>query len=174
MDQTVYLVVKCSIYISAVGLLKGDSWDDVKQNVQDRIGGIVVTAWKFWPLVHCITYGLIPARHRILWVNSVDLIWNAILASKAQRQENEPDTNTNSNAVAVDEALAKISVDETTYAPPDLINEVEIADSLFTQSQIILDNALTSIKEEDVVALEPFGDHASSRNSTFAALPLST
>jgi len=85
MDQTIYLTVKCSIYISAVGLLSGDDWPTVKQTVQDKIGGIVVTAWKFWPLIHCITYGLIPARHRILWVNSVDLIWNAILASKAQK-----------------------------------------------------------------------------------------
>lgn len=32
--------------------------------------------------MHCVTYTVIPARHRILWVNCVDLIWNAILASK--------------------------------------------------------------------------------------------
>lgn len=86
MDQTIYLTVKCSIYISAVGLLGGDDWPTVQQSVKDKIGGIVLTAWKFWPLVHCITYGLIPARHRILWVNSVDLVWNAILASKAAQQ----------------------------------------------------------------------------------------
>ena len=28
---------------------------------------------------------MIPAQHRILWVNSVDLVWNAILSSAAQR-----------------------------------------------------------------------------------------
>jgi hypothetical protein len=33
------------------------------------------------------TRSLIPAQHRILWVNCVDLVWNAILASKAQRKE---------------------------------------------------------------------------------------
>ena len=84
MDQTIYLTIKCSMYISAVGLLAGDDVGTVKENVKERIGPVVITAWKFWPLVHCITYGLVPARHRILWVNSVDLIWNAILASKAQ------------------------------------------------------------------------------------------
>jgi protein Mpv17 len=89
MDQSIYLTVKCAVYISAVGLLQGDDWDTVKNNVKDRIGGIIFTAWKFWPLVHCITYGFIPARHRILWVNSVDLIWNAILSTLA-RQEEEP------------------------------------------------------------------------------------
>ena len=44
MDQTVYLTVKCSIYISAVGLLAGEDWDSVRQTVRDKIGGIVLTA----------------------------------------------------------------------------------------------------------------------------------
>jgi protein Mpv17 len=56
MDQTIYLTVKCSIYICAVGLLAGEDWLTVKQRVKDKIVGIVFTAWKFWPLVHCITY----------------------------------------------------------------------------------------------------------------------
>ena len=85
MDQTIYLSIKCSIYIFAVGVLSGDSVETATTTVKDKIGGVVLTAWKFWPLVHCVTYGLIPARHRILWVNSVDLIWNAILASQAQK-----------------------------------------------------------------------------------------
>ena len=49
MDQTIYLTVKCSIYISAVGLLSGNDWPTVQQTVKDKIGGIVITAWKFWP-----------------------------------------------------------------------------------------------------------------------------
>eukprot|EP00550_Attheya_septentrionalis_P005765 CAMPEP_0198282202 /NCGR_PEP_ID=MMETSP1449-20131203/2051_1 /TAXON_ID=420275 /ORGANISM="Attheya septentrionalis, Strain CCMP2084" /LENGTH=463 /DNA_ID=CAMNT_0043978357 /DNA_START=182 /DNA_END=1573 /DNA_ORIENTATION=- len=87
MDQTLYLSVKCSVYIMAVGVLGGQSLEDATQNVKDRIAPIMFTAWKFWPLVHCVTYGLIPARHRILWVNSVDLIWNAILASKTSSDD---------------------------------------------------------------------------------------
>jgi protein Mpv17 len=98
MDQTIYLTVKCAVYISAVGLLQGDDWDTVKNNVKDRIGGIIFTAWKFWPLIHCITYGFIPARHRILWVNSVDLIWNAILSTLARKEEPSEDADENSLA----------------------------------------------------------------------------
>ena len=84
MDQTIYLAVKCSIYIMAIGVLNGESVENSAENVKNRLKPIMFTAWKFWPLVHCVTYGLIPARHRILWVNSVDLVWNAILASKAR------------------------------------------------------------------------------------------
>ncbi|KAL3780795.1 hypothetical protein ACHAW5_004908 [Stephanodiscus triporus] len=84
MDQTIYLSVKCSIYIMAIAVLNGQTVEDGADNVRNRLKPIMFTAWKFWPLVHCVTYGLIPARHRILWVNSVDLVWNAILASKAR------------------------------------------------------------------------------------------
>jgi len=89
MDQTIYLGLKCSVYVAAVGLLGGQSLDEVKESVQTRIKPIMLTAWKFWPLVHCVTYGVIPARHRILWVNSVDLIWNAILAQAVSNDEEE-------------------------------------------------------------------------------------
>ena len=40
-------------------------------------------------MVHCVTYGVIPARHRILWVNCIDLVWNAILALKTGGEEEE-------------------------------------------------------------------------------------
>ena len=44
MDQTIYLTVKCSVYISAVGLLAGEDFATVSQTVKDKIGGIVITA----------------------------------------------------------------------------------------------------------------------------------
>jgi protein Mpv17 len=65
MDQTIYLTIKCSIYISAVGLLAGEEWATVKQTVKDKIKGVVLTAWKFWPIVHCITYRYVRMRHDV-------------------------------------------------------------------------------------------------------------
>ena len=91
MDQTIYLFVKCSVYIIAVGTLSGQSFEESTDNAKERIGPIMFTAWKFWPLVHCVTYSVIPAQHRILWVNSVDLVWNAILATKASDAEERED-----------------------------------------------------------------------------------
>jgi len=109
MDQTIYLSVKCSIYIAAVGLLNGESVDQAKENVSARIKPVMFTAWKFWPFVHCITYGLIPAQHRILWVNSVDLVWNAILAALCRDEE----VIDESIAIEQNEALATDSNNST-------------------------------------------------------------
>ena len=56
-------------------MLSGEGVEDSAENVRTRIKPIMFTAWKFWPLVHCVTYGLIPARHRILWVNSGEFVF---------------------------------------------------------------------------------------------------
>lgn len=140
MDQTLYLTVKCSIYISAVGLLSGDDWPTVKQSVEEKIGGIVITAWKFWPLVHCITYGLIPARHRILWVNCVDLIWNAILATQATK-----DTSKEAESSATEQELVLASATE---------QELVLASTGFTDSEIATPSLMTS--NEQIAASEAF------------------
>lgn len=62
-------------------------------------------------------HSLIPAQHRILWVNCVDLVWNAILASQAQRKESvfqeldgfEEDTIPFTNVTAFGEPLVGAS-----------------------------------------------------------------
>ncbi len=44
MDQTIYLTIKCSLYIGAVGLLAGEDRESVAETIKDKIGGIVITA----------------------------------------------------------------------------------------------------------------------------------
>ena len=44
MDQTIYLSVKCSIYITAVGLLSGSTLQESIDNVKNRIKNVMLTA----------------------------------------------------------------------------------------------------------------------------------
>ena len=86
MDQSIYCSIKFSIYIMAISLLNGESLKASFNNVQNRICNVMFTSLKFWPIVHCITYWIIPSRHRVLWVNCVDLfVWIPILTLKAGR-----------------------------------------------------------------------------------------
>ena len=103
MDQSIYLVAKCSLYILAVNTLQGKDFETSTRAVKEKIGGIVVTGWKFWPLVHCITYSVIPARHRMLWVNCVDLVWNAILATMASQRGKESVDSTGDEVALVED-----------------------------------------------------------------------
>lgn len=135
MDQTLYLTIKCSIYIFAVGFLSGGSLETCKTTVKEKIGGVVLTAWKFWPLVHCVTYSVIPAQHRILWVNSVDLIWNAILAKSAQKGDAETE------AILEEELKESAVLAITTTESDDPLAEASIpAESLACIKKTIDDN----------------------------------
>ena len=167
MDQTVYLTVKCSIYISAVGLLGGDDWPTVQSHVKERIGPVVLTAWKFWPLVHCITYGLIPARHRILWVNCVDLVWNAILARKAQGD----DTNNNKEE---EEELEQFPQDK----PWNMMERVTTADNSEPNKQVFEANIQAELQEilassPEEIVLDTNSLNTSNTNTTVLA-PVTT
>mmetsp|Transcript_24683 Transcript_24683/g.37424 ORF Transcript_24683/g.37424 Transcript_24683/m.37424 type:complete len:487 (-) Transcript_24683:118-1578(-) len=138
MDQTIYLSVKCSIYIVAIGLLNGESLGTGSENVKNRIKPIMFAAWKFWPLVHCVTYGLIPARHRILWVNSVDLVWNAILASKARDDDPSGDDDEGENGI---ENL-ETKVGDSNLSWQDRFNNSILADSVeVEESDVVKDVA---------------------------------
>merc|ERR1711982_256732 len=99
-------------YILAVGLLAGESWEDCVDNVKTKIKPITFTAWKFWPLIHCITYTVIPAQHRILWVNCVDLVWNAILALMAGEKTDEVEKLDDylMNANATNDTMSSFSI----------------------------------------------------------------
>jgi len=34
-----------------------------------------------WPFAHLITYGVIPVEQRLLWVDTVELVWVTILST---------------------------------------------------------------------------------------------
>merc|ERR1712226_7218 len=102
--------------------------------VKEKLPGIVVTAWKFWPLIHCITYSVIPARHRILWVNCVDLVWNAILASMSQGK----DKNENEELAAVEEITSLGTVVEERGNDDAIILEVILEKHERSESAAIL------------------------------------
>jgi hypothetical protein len=106
-DQSVYFVSKCSAYIALVGLLRGDSGEQVVSDVRQRLWPVVSRGWRFWPLAHIVTYGVIPPRHRVLWVNCLDLIWSSILASLASSSST---TKAEAGTTAPAEAAAAAAV----------------------------------------------------------------
>jgi len=131
----------------AVNLLAGESFGTAKDTVKNKLPNIMVTAWKFWPLVHCVTYGVIPARHRILWVNSVDLIWNAILATQTSQKDDDNDVDDGeeqlidtSNADQVS-SLSLELIEKSILDNQDAEVVVESNDELLLEStSVVLDN----------------------------------
>lgn len=84
MDQTLFMGSKIGTFLFMVVLLAGGTFEESVDNVKTKLKDVMLTAWRFWPFVHCITYTVIPTQHRLLWVAGVDLFWQAILAVLAR------------------------------------------------------------------------------------------
>jgi len=153
MDQTIYLGIKCSVYIVAVNVLAGESFEFSFDTAKSKIKDIMLTAWKFWPLVHCITYGAIPARHRILWVNCVDLFWNAILALKTSGSDDGID-----DEGEFDEADITIAADEKDGVPSEnlqlqVVNEID-EEKMEEIAEIIIEGIQPKVKVDPMPEAE--------------------
>ena len=85
MDQTIYCASKYSAYLYLSGLASGSSVHECQEEVTSKLWPTLTTGWKFWPAVHLITYNIIPPRHRVLWINMVDLAWVTFLSMVARQ-----------------------------------------------------------------------------------------
>jgi len=86
----------------------------------------------------------LPARHRILWVNSVDLVWNAILASKARSDEDEngDEIELNGDGTAILEASSTGGLD-------DMLKKISMILNLETSSLEIEDDKIPIVGSQD-------------------------
>lgn len=82
-DQSLFAPVWNNMYILLLGLMKGESLDTIGGDMKRSTIPLIVSGLKLWPLVHCVTYGLIPVQHRLLWVDAVEILWVTILATQA-------------------------------------------------------------------------------------------
>mmetsp|Transcript_19506 Transcript_19506/g.50360 ORF Transcript_19506/g.50360 Transcript_19506/m.50360 type:complete len:97 (+) Transcript_19506:1-291(+) len=92
MDQTVYAAFKYTMYVGLRELLSGTPVGDAAREATSSTWPLLQRGWRFWPAVHVITYSVIPPRHRVLWVNSADLVWVTILSLFKSSEEDDSDT----------------------------------------------------------------------------------
>ena len=108
-DQIVWGTIWNSLYLSSVGVMKlamtpltnkqsdGLSLSSIKNVLEETKSSIVplfVDGLKLWPFAHIITYGVIPVEDRLLWVDAVEIIWVAIMATKAAENKTNDGTKT--------------------------------------------------------------------------------
>ena len=60
-----------------------DAWfsgRDVREAVEERFWPVLRAGWTVWPLVHALTFSVIPPAHRVTWVNAVSVVWAAVFS----------------------------------------------------------------------------------------------
>ncbi|KAE9599850.1 hypothetical protein Lal_00045367 [Lupinus albus] len=80
-DQTVWAAIWNSIYFVVLGLLRFESPINIYGELKSTFLTMLTAGWKLWPFAHLITYGVVPLEQRLLWVDSVELIWVTILST---------------------------------------------------------------------------------------------
>jgi hypothetical protein len=84
-DQTAWSLFWNSTYYTLLGILKFESADVIAATVRNSWWDLLKAGWRMWPLVHLLTYGVVPVQHRLLFVDAVELVWVCILSLYAQK-----------------------------------------------------------------------------------------
>lgn len=79
-DQTAWSAAWNTTYLVAIGLLNGRGVGRTLGSVWRSAGTLVKSGWRLWPLANLVTYTLIPLQHRVLWVDTVELVWASVLS----------------------------------------------------------------------------------------------
>lgn len=93
-DQTGWSLFLNTMYTSTILGLQGKKPGEIKQEVQYTWFKALSAGWKFWPMVHCVTFSsLIPEDLKLLFVDCVEVVWVMILSQTVNRDSQKaPDT----------------------------------------------------------------------------------
>ncbi|XP_076456859.1 mitochondrial inner membrane protein Mpv17-like [Babylonia areolata] len=79
-DQTVGAPVVLFTFVTGMGVLRGESRDEIMKKVHRDYFTILINNYKIWPAAQAINFFFMPLQHRVLFVNFVALGWNTFLA----------------------------------------------------------------------------------------------
>lgn len=89
-DQTLWAATWNALYLSLQGATRLESPAVICRSVASSGWDVLRAGWRLWPLVHLLTYTIVPLEARLLWVDAVDLGWVSVLAAyAAQRRGKE-------------------------------------------------------------------------------------
>ena len=88
LDQTAFAISFNTIYSVGLGLMALKTFSQIQRNVRDTLVSSVVTSWKFWPIVHIVSYSpLIPVQYKLLWIDVMEIAWVALLSTIANDEK---------------------------------------------------------------------------------------
>ena len=79
-DQIAWTPVFGSMLFLFVGISAGHSPNAIFRTVKNNLLKVVLTSWMIWPIAHTVNFKYITPKHRLLYINSVQVFFNAFLS----------------------------------------------------------------------------------------------
>ena len=89
------------MFLPYMTMMEGGSVDDAKAKLEHSYVKMMTMSYMFWPFVHFLTFGVVPLRHRVLFVNTAAMFWSGTLSYlNSQTRSAIPDTTTQKTILA--------------------------------------------------------------------------
>ncbi|XP_064480285.1 protein Mpv17-like [Ornithodoros turicata] len=92
-DQGLFAPVYLPSILVVLGILQGKGPEGIKTTIKEDAFTILKTAYMIWPAAQLVNFYIIPLHLRLLYSNSVAVIWNTYLSWKANRLETKGHVN---------------------------------------------------------------------------------
>ena len=79
-DQSMWCPIFMSVFFTYLGLVNGDSFGTIGTKIKTDLLSACKGSWKVWPAVHFVNFKFISNKHRLLFLNGVQVGFNMFLS----------------------------------------------------------------------------------------------
>jgi len=79
-DQIMWCPLFMTVFFTYLGLVNGDSFGTIGSKVKNDLFSACQGSWKVWPIVHAINFKFIKTKHRLVFINGVQIAFNMFLS----------------------------------------------------------------------------------------------
>uniref|UniRef100_A0A7S0ZE12 Uncharacterized protein n=1 Tax=Timspurckia oligopyrenoides TaxID=708627 RepID=A0A7S0ZE12_9RHOD len=79
-DQTLFAPIFTSVFFGSMKALDGKA-DEIVPEIENKLWPTMKVNWTVWPIAHIINFRFIPSSQRILYINVIQVGYNAFLST---------------------------------------------------------------------------------------------
>jgi len=89
LDQTVFATLFLVSFFMIMDYIDSQNVDHAWKSLKEKFWPTMIVNWKIWPAAQMINFGLIPLPYRVLYANSLGLLWNCYLSYAQYKSGNK-------------------------------------------------------------------------------------
>lgn len=87
-DQILWAPIFTSVFFGSMKLMDGKA-NEISGEVSEKLWPTMKVNWTVWPLAHVINFRFVPSSQRILYINTIQIGYNAFLSTMQASSKGE-------------------------------------------------------------------------------------